>query len=782
MKKMCFDKLKNNVYVNIYVVKYIIHDQVVAIEGNFMSMQLRIWLASAVLITPSPFALAQEDDADGDEPMIIELIEVVGEAGYRATSANSATGLAVPIEELPVNIQVITSEVLADFQLLSQRDALQFHAAADDKRVRGFNTGEFFRNGFIHLSDTPGYTVERLEIIRGPSAVLNGPVTPGGAVNIISKKPVNGEDFGEVGTYWGVSGGDRDNNGINVDYNVGSLGGERGRGAFRFVGGFQGDTGFGTRADNESTSILPMLEYRPTDNTVIELEYYQYSINTDRTDRPMGIELSLPGAAPGEEIPLALAYDIDPRSSWFGADTSIEESLGDYTISIAHQFNDSLLGQFAFNSHSRDFDFGPGNRPRIDIFYRIVPTPSASPGSIAPEDFRLRRLTEDLFLGNEIDQSTISLAWLPDWGSSGDSHQLVGGVHVYDQNARLTIMRPRPTSNLGTFYFDFFNPANVETENLNFNRAGENIMWATVFARRENIELSNVFLNYHATLMEDRLSLLLGLTQSDISIRRGDPRITPFAWRTIADNDELLPQAGFVYDITDLVGIYANYSKSQLPDVNDPDFSTAPPVRIGEQVEVGVRFGALNDRFSASIGYFQIAEDLRGETTRDAEADGFEIDAAFAPLDDWTLIFSYASANTTVNDSSATARIGDPLVDEIPHKFALWSAYTLDNGWSLGGGLVRTGERVRPTAGAAQAVKKLHGEVLRYEPEMRVDLYAKYGWDNWLFSLNARNITQEVNLSNNVPRVPLQGGVKSDGSPYVFDGDMEVMVGLRYQF
>lgn len=39
-----------------------------------------------------------------------------------------------------------------------------------------------------------------------------------------------------------------------------------------------------------------------------------------------------------------------------------------------------------------------------------------------------------------------------------------------------------------------------------------------------------------------------------------------------------------------------------------------------------------------------------------------------------------------------------------------------------------------------------------------------------------------MNLSNNVPRVPLQGGVRPDGSPYVFDGDMEVMLGVRFRY
>lgn len=751
-----------------------------------MSKHLLTGLLMAGLAFTYNSALAQDNEED-DDGEIIDLIEVVAQPGWRATSASSATGLNVPIDSLPINLQVITSDVISDFQLLSQRDALQFHAAADDKRVRGFNTGEFFRNGFIHLSDTPGYTIERVEIIRGPSAVLNGPVTPGGAVNIISKSPIMDESFGEVGTFWGVSGDDRDNRGFNVDFNMGTIGPERDGGplgAFRFVGGFQEDTGFGTRANNESSSLLPMLELRPGRDTVMNFEYYGYRINTDRADRPMAIETTIPGPTAGEEIPIALAYDVDPRTSWFYDNTDIEESLGDYSISIAHQFTDSLLGRIAYNNHSRDFEFAPGNRPRIDIFYRMVLNAGAPAGSTDPDDYMLRRLTEQLSLENDIDQATASLAFVP--GGNSD-HQFVGGVHLYDQDAHLTIQRPRLSGTTSGFYFEFFDAANVKDDDLSFNSAGDDVFWVTVLDRLEAIDQTNVFINYHGTFLDDRLNVLLGVTHSSIDIERADPRISPLSWTEIADSTETLLQAGAVYTFTESVAAYVNYSESQLPDLNDPDFSTAPPVRIGEQLEVGVRLSLFDGMLDANLAYFTIDEELSGETFRDAEADGFELDGSINPSDNWSIIYSYATADTKITDSSDPADIGDPLVDEVPKKAAIWTLYSFDEGGaaglSIGGGLVWTGERVRSTAGAAQALKKLDGQVLNWEPETRVDLFAKYDFgEHWEISLNLRNITEEVNISNNVPRVPLQGGVKANGDPYVFDGDMEVMFGVQYRY
>ncbi len=738
---------------------------------------------------PPPTDETAKDD-EVEKAVVSMVIDVPADTGYWAETTASATRLSVPLDEVPVNVQVVTKDVIDDFQLISQRDALQFHAAVDDKRVRGFDTSEFFRNGFIHLSDVPGYMIQRLEIVRGATAVLNGPVTPGGALNMITKQATPGSNGYRVGAYWGTSGDDRNNRGANVDVNFGDLGPRRDWGsiaALRLVAGLQDDTGFKTTVDGRSDSALASLRLQPFAKTHLMLEYYQYANNTDRTDRPMAIELTIPGSQPGTEVPLALAYGVDPLSTWFGSTTDIEESLADYSVQLTQFFSEQFFADFKYNRHGRDFVFGPGNRPRIDIFYPLVLRSGAPAGSSNPADYQLRRLTEQLALLNDIDQASAIFSILPKWGSRPLDHRFVIGFDTYDQDQDLVIARPRATNQTGGFFFEFYEPGQVASDDLDFNRGNTPLNWITVLTRKRVIEQRNVFANYHGTYMDGRLHVLLGLYDSDINIvdtNRATPAPVDL---TIADSRELLPQAGFVYELTGNVGVYANYSESQLPDLNDPDFSLAPPVRLGEQWEVGTKLRLWGGRVDANVGVFTIDEELFGETSRSAEARGAEMDAFIRATNRLNLVLSYAYADTEVTASSDLSEIGDPLVDEIPHKAAIWGKHDLWgrlSGASFGGAIVWTGERVRPTAAASQIAKKLNGRVLRYRPETRVDLFGSYGFATGTgraeIGLNLRNLTREANISNVVPRVPLQGGVRADGSPYVFDGEREVMLSVTF--
>lgn len=143
---------------------------------------------------------------------VIELskFEVSAEAsrGYVTTSSMSASRIAVPITELPASLVVINEKLIADTVPMELRDTLSLVSGIQQSAqplgtsaisMRGYTLAGAQRDGLAdHLMTTSENTssgfdyalAERLEIVKGPSGVLYGAHSPGGIVNIVSKRPL----------------------------------------------------------------------------------------------------------------------------------------------------------------------------------------------------------------------------------------------------------------------------------------------------------------------------------------------------------------------------------------------------------------------------------------------------------------------------------------------------------------------------------------------------------------------------------------------------------------
>lgn len=197
---------------------------------NCRNLRPRFWLAPLLALAgafaqtaPAPTGATAPSSAQDIVELSAFAVSGQREIGYQATTTVSASRLNVPLKEMPLNIAVLTQDFVMDSVNFNHRDALRWHAAVDDKSIRGFGTEEFFRNGFLHFSDIAGYMVSRIEIIRGPTAVLNGPVTPGGAINFLTKQASPGKSFGEARVILGA-GNDHDRFNGYFDYNLGAFG------------------------------------------------------------------------------------------------------------------------------------------------------------------------------------------------------------------------------------------------------------------------------------------------------------------------------------------------------------------------------------------------------------------------------------------------------------------------------------------------------------------------------------------------------------------------------
>ncbi|AUU89408.1 MULTISPECIES: ferrichrome porin FhuA [Phytobacter] len=134
--------------------------------------------------------------------------------GPAATIAarHSATGTKTdtPIEKTPQSISVVTSEEMALHQPKSVKEALSYTPgvavgtrgasntydylvirgfAADNQSQNNYLDGMKMQGNFYNDAVIDPYMLERAEILRGPASVLYGKSSPGGLLNMVSKRP-----------------------------------------------------------------------------------------------------------------------------------------------------------------------------------------------------------------------------------------------------------------------------------------------------------------------------------------------------------------------------------------------------------------------------------------------------------------------------------------------------------------------------------------------------------------------------------------------------------------
>lgn len=131
-----------------------------------------------------------------------------GGNSYAAPSTHTATRLDLAPRETPQTVQVVTQKAIQDFNATSARRALelapgvQVEAERNEKAFQYFSRGYLLQNQFdgvpspLQLGDRDSITpdtaiLDRVEILQGPSGLVNGAGAPGGVVNLVRKMPMD---------------------------------------------------------------------------------------------------------------------------------------------------------------------------------------------------------------------------------------------------------------------------------------------------------------------------------------------------------------------------------------------------------------------------------------------------------------------------------------------------------------------------------------------------------------------------------------------------------------
>jgi outer membrane receptor protein involved in Fe transport len=181
----------------------------------------RAWalLPCLVLLAPSSASAqtAAAAPADEEDLLVLSPFEVKSEeAGYLASTAQSGTRLRTDLQDIASSISVVTKTFMNDvgandlggllvYTLGTEVNGVggnfsdagvvnnpngaetdfdgMFASAAPSTRVRGLTSADLSRDFFVSGIPLDSYNVERVEISRGPNAMLFGLGSPSGIIN-----------------------------------------------------------------------------------------------------------------------------------------------------------------------------------------------------------------------------------------------------------------------------------------------------------------------------------------------------------------------------------------------------------------------------------------------------------------------------------------------------------------------------------------------------------------------------------------------------------------------
>lgn len=287
--------------------------------------------------------------------------------GYVATRSATGTKTDTPILEIPQAINVVTADQIETQGARNLTQALRYtpglgvngftdrNAIADEITSRGFAPTPLYLDGaYLPYAGSLGgapqidpYTLERVEVLKGPSSVLYGQNQPGGVVNMVSKRPTTEQrsqvKFG-LGSYHRVNGAFDTSGPIDEEKQF----------SYRLVGLAKKGNEQVAHTNNERLLLAPSLTWAPSEDTSLTL-----LAQIQRDDGLFDYQ-ALPMVGSLVRGPNGQKIDRD----FFSGDSKYNDYKRDQYI-LGYDFTQSLTDDLKFRSTARYIDV----RDRYKGFY-----------------------------------------------------------------------------------------------------------------------------------------------------------------------------------------------------------------------------------------------------------------------------------------------------------------------------------------------------------------------------------------------------------------------------
>lgn len=673
--------------------------------------------------------LAEAGTYEGDGAMTLAPITVSGwrpstTKGYRAEVISSATKTDELLVDVPASVSVVTEDLIDDQADTTVTEALRNVpgvgtgpnpanvSVQEEVTIRGFESALIRVNGVQRRSTGPLSlaNVASIEVLKGPFSVLYGDVSPGGFVNIQTKRPQR-EAAAEVSV-----------RGSQVA--ASSLDGTQGRGTvdltgplnddgtllYRLIAEAEGGSSFIDTVDNERQFVAPSLSFLGLDDRLrvdLDLSYL-------RNDETFLFGIPARNGEPDARI---------DRNTFLGASDS-EKLTEDYTA--------ELRADFQLTEHTR-ID-GAVTYHRNDITARAL-RPFGGGQQVSDDNtierafsVRSQRTTDKQVEVNLIHDLRIGET---DW------RLLAGG------DVRQTELEPRP----GSINLNPFDTISVLEPDNGVTLPADNDPAATRFEFVEENDSWGVY-GQAEVWWRERLKLLAGVRYSEVET---DRVIEAFDLEAEENPDSVDPRFGALYKLTPATSLYASYTTS-FEAASNFDPNNSDPLEA-EQYEAGVKHEIPGGAAMITAAVFDLTQENLVTPDPDnpdldrqigeAETQGFELELRGALTERLQVQAGYTFLDNEISEDN-DGNEGNRLPNVPEHAASVWASYRLpmagNGSWTVNGGVFYEGARFTGTGNTVEMDDYITTDVgLRYrlplgERSFSVQLGVKNVFDEEYFA------------------------------------------------
>ncbi len=619
-----------------------------------LSLLLSAGLASAAGTTTLP-EVSVTADSDPDDP--------------RVKDVTTATRTSTPARYVPQTIDTVKmanaleygkqdiAQALSGVPNVSSGEDTRF----DSIRIRGFDaSNDFYLDG---IRDDSQYVrdlhnIERIEVLKGPAAVLYGRGSQGGIVNRVSKLP----EFGRRSSIE-VQGGSEDLRSLYTDLSTDPSDNI----SLRLNMGNQDYNSFRDGVDGNRQLFAPSMSWQltPDLNWLVQYEYSRYNRTPDR---------GIPG--------------VNGRPADVDFDTTYGDTQRDYIDDKAQSLRSKLSYELADNWQLRhtlgvfklDSDF--------DNTY--LTGYNATSNRVTRQRWQQDLTTQNIFNNLEVEGSVETF---------GFAHTLLTGLELGNQRRDPTLYTAA-TSGPGAQSvpsLDLNNPDRSQQHNGRMVVSSDN---------HTEVDSSAVYVQDQIRL-NDQWQILAGLRYDRFDVE------TTNQLRDITeqqDSHSTSPRVGLVFTPWRDHSFYASWSKTFSPvgggligitpgaagNTND----TAPEKT--RQKEIGVKSEWLDDRLSTTLAIYEL--ELYNRRTSDPNnptvtlltgmqrSRGIELTATGKIVDNWYIRGGIGLQDATIEKDSNGLE-GNRINNVAKHNASLFLTWKPELGWYAETGLTGVGQR-----------------------------------------------------------------------------------------